>query len=112
MRTPFLDPEKISDHGMEFSQAYVSTLANIVRHVTASHSTQPLNTDKAAWAIVREVLTPTEIVDEKGQGHKPLLPLQLGRECVYSMEARMREFGVEEFNVTKALTCDFNLMVI
>ena len=106
MRTSFIDPAKASAQTSPCPEDYYGTpAASILEHIHTVHGSQRLDPDKAARAIVQEVLNPTMV-----SGDKPLLRLTLGIECVEEMKARIAEFGTEwEAAKEQALACDFDV---
>ena len=110
MRTSFITPDKTSAQLSPFPEAYVGTPAEYVMgHIAAAHGSQQLDPEKAARAIVYEVLNPTMIPGEGGQSPKQMLRLQLGRECIEDMKNRIADYSTEwSAGQEQALACDFD----
>jgi len=110
MRTDFVEPEKVARSLEPLPKAYEGTMADFVlKAIIGGHGAQSLDPEKAAEAVVEEVLKPSTVKDREGKEIGKLLRLQLGKECVVMMDAKLQKFTSEaEVEKERALACDFS----
>ncbi|KAK5948617.1 hypothetical protein OHC33_010376 [Knufia fluminis] len=109
MRTSFVDPEKVSKGLRPLPDAYKGTMADyVLQAIVGSHGVQSIDPEAAAGVVVEEVLRPSVMKDGEGKEVGRVLRLQLGKDCVGSMHAKMGKLALEGGVVEeKALSCNY-----
>lgn len=108
MRTQFFDPTKLAGNGAPIPDTYKGTPAHqFLQAITSGGFLPNLDPDKTAHAIIKEVLTPTQLQDERGKTIGPILRLQLGNDTVAAFQEKIAQVTAEfERNKSTALGCN------
>ncbi|EXJ83604.1 hypothetical protein A1O1_07227 [Capronia coronata CBS 617.96] len=110
MRTPFFDPAKLAANTVPLPDTYKGSPADMfLQAITSGGYVPNLDTDKAARAIVKEVLTPTVVQGEAGKPSVPILRLPLGGESFAAMQETLARVTLEGEKIKPtALSCDYD----
>jgi short-subunit dehydrogenase len=105
MRTSFVHPTKVNEQTVpRMAEPYKGTIVDhVIKALAGMHGSQSLHPQKAAAAIVHEVLEPT-----LGKEGKVMMRMPLGNESVGLMKSRSKALGENAETFDKiALHCDF-----
>ncbi|PVI00179.1 putative short chain oxidoreductase/dehydrogenase [Periconia macrospinosa] len=108
MDTKFASQDKIPTHMVPLPEEYKGTPAEyVMQFVNNPEPKFSLSPEKAARAIVEEVLRPTVVVGKDGEEPRKVLRLQLGKETVGNLKTAVKGYQEDgEAFEKKGLACD------